>query len=359
MTSLSGASPSLLERFPELAKAQALLERRRAEYNFNHPVYTTPRTSAITPLEPARSGSSPESLPSRSAGQAHQWPETVKVWPVILLAAILTKHAGALRLYLLARSLDVTGAGHISRKSLFDYLNHLQLDERQRRRWLADALSLGLVVYSERSNAYYLVNLARAAQLAGASSIGYPSTIGAAPLVRHGWRAYVWSAYLASIGEERVISQNKKCELTGIDPRTQRNYQAAIPGKARHNYAVTHFKPAHIAGLQEVRGYTLFRTEQGQVFQRLPDNRIVPIFISRSLPRGRSKKAQRALNCSLQVERANDKVFKLFFESPKQAEQAIRNMGKQDIPPWERPEALYSLDYAGRENNRWRALPCQ
>ena len=185
----------------------------------------------------------------------------------------------------------------------------------------------------------------------GCDHIGKPAKISTSGLCGMGWRAHVWAGYLATLGN-RPVSQAVKCLLTGVDPRTQRNYQAALPGTARKNYAKTHIKPGNVEGDREVNGRVLF-SKYGQVFQRLPDQRIVPSEIAEPCKRGRSRKAQAFINSSSLLGRASEFTPRLFNSSNKQAKATIRTLSRSNQTP---PTEIFELIYAGNHANLYQAI---
>lgn len=348
----SKLSPVYLE---EIRRGMQLIEQRRAEYNFNHsspvrPVYLP----ALPQLSQDDGITSPvKELICDDRLALNNYPSDVKCWPLLGLAAIRAKMGGAWRLWVLLRSLDTTGSGKVSRANMLAYLDSLGLDERQRRRWTAQAVEIGLICASR--GVYYLAGLARGAAILGCDHVGRPARLSAGVLVRPGWRAYVWAAYLASLGD-RPVSQLVKCQITGVDPRVQRNYQAAVPGEARRNFAETNYRPDQVAGLNECKGYHYF-VSGGSVLQRLPDHRIVPLFVSSILPKGRSRKANKLLHGSSFVGRANQPSFRLFCESSRQVKATQRQVRKSNVPPWELPAEIFELQHAGRVSNLWSLVP--
>lgn len=329
---------SLLE-LAAVKQGQALLELRRAEYKFNHPgpkgpepisqALPEPRTPVVTP-QPVR-------------------PQFIKIIPELGIASIRSNHTGAWRAWTLARYLDSQGTGRIAKNDLLKCLFTKGVGDRQRRRWLRDAIRVGLFkVYRDQ---YYLVGLGRAAVILGCDHIGKPAKISSSGLCGVGWRAHVWAGYLVTLGN-RPISQAVKAQLTGIDPRTQRNYQAELPGEARKNYAKIKIKPGNVEGDREVNGRVVF-TKYGQVFQRLPDIRLVPFEIAETCKRGQSKKAQAFINSSSLEGRGSEFTPRLFNASTKQAKATLRTLSRSDMTP---PSEIFELLYAGNHANLYQAI---
>jgi hypothetical protein len=341
--------PDLLQRYPELVKGLTAYNQARDAARFNGILRDGPQriTQVLPEIKPAPILSTYIPKPIQPKLQ-HDF-ERVKIWPELGLAAILHRHAGAWRAWSFARDLDHVGVGHIGRRELWQYLTQLGVGERQRRRWVGDAVRIGLFrVYREQ---YDLLSLEKAGLILGCDHIGKPARITSSGLCGAGWRAYVWAGYLATLGN-RPVSQAIKAELTGIDPRTQRNYQADVPGEARKNYSKTEIKPGDMEGDREVNQRVLFENG-GQVFQRLPDIRIVPAFVAECCQRGRSKKAQKLLNSSSLEGRGSEYTPRLFCSSSKQLKATIRKISRSDRTP---PNEVFRLVWPGKNANLYQSI---
>lgn len=347
----------LAELYPgfDFGAALALVDRRRAEYQLEHgyrrEIPLRPADYAPELLNP------PPALPDQTPPAQQDTSATIKVWSIPLLwASHAVNHGGGARIWYLARSLDRAGCGWIKRSELWDYLRSLGVGERKRRRWLGDAQALRLLTEGViRGDPVYMISgLGRGAVALGAQTIGRPSTISARDLVRSGWKSRVWSAYLATL--PRPISQETKHLITGVNPRSQRDYQSAQPGGVRKNYAETNLRGSDkITGLREHGRRSAFVGRSGRIMYRLPDIRLVPSFVSRSGLRGRSRKAQKVINRSFYEERAEGYFVRLFHETRTGAETAIKSMAQADNQPLE----LFTLAYAGRRNNIWTPVSVQ
>ena len=273
----------------------------------------------------------------------------VKIYPMIGFAANKRNLGGAWRAWTIARMIDTRGAGSVTHKQLSNKLNELGVNKSQRSRWLSDAAHIGLFRPSRRI--YYLIGLGKAASIVSAQAIGLPALVDAHALMARSWRARVWSAYLCTL-HEHPVSQNTKARLSGVDPRTQRNYQRNEPGSSRGNYAKTQYKPDQVEGLNQTTGGSYFKTRGGKVIKRLPDLRNVPSEVATPALRGRSRKAQQELNnLSFYVEREPDQPIRLFCGSPKQAKATERQLARDDRLPWHKPQEIYQLIKVGRRNN--------
>ena len=302
----------LIEKYGEeiLSEGSAATDRRRAEFVFNHPGELQPEFAPIT---------------------SQLWPATIKLWPVIILAAITNKHGGAARIWALSKAIDSQGAGKVSRADLWAFCAGLGIGERKRLRWLCAALELGLfreVIYRNGEVVYRLASWGRGAGMLGCSQIGKPANVTAKALVSPGWRAHVWAGYLATL-EGQIISQETKYKITGVDPRTQRNYQATLAVKRIQNYSNTNLSdPGDIP-----EKHLFINPKTNKVVQRIPDIIIVPSDVARSVPKGRSRKAQREIhsrmlggNSSYSAAGPSDSMVRLFHETKKGAEKALRRL---------------------------------
>lgn len=335
--------PDYLKQYADQIKAGlASVANRRREVEFNRP-----RAERGRPVQ------LPEIPPLPPIPQSNKnWPERIKVWPEIIITATFEKHGGAARLLFLARALDGQGSGHVTKIQLLDYLKWLGVPLRTVQRWTKDALETGII--KQYRDVYYLAGLASVAEIFKAKRIGQPAGLQASVLVDAGWRSYNWAGYLTS-HHERPISQETKGTITGVDPRTQRRYQRST-GEAYRNFTVLHkAKPDHVEGLREV-GIKAF-TGRGQVFRRLPDARIVYPNVSQSLPKGRSRKAQKQLNqVSSKVGRETLRCFRLFNLTQKECKATQRKLSHDDTPPWEKPAEIFIADYRGKHSTRWECV---
>ena len=290
----------------------------------------------------------------------------IKLWPMLGLAANHARYTGGWRAWVLAHALDTQGSGKVGQGDLRAYLDHLGLNRRSQGRWMAQAKTLEII--RESKNDYYLVSLAKAAIALKCPVVGKPAIIEPGRLVKSGWKAYIWGAYLTTLSGH--ISQKVKEQMTGISPRSQRNYQGNYSridgkmekgktlGRAVQNYArMSGPKESLFAtGLRDVTGKTVFIDNNGQLVQRLPDFRIV--YESTAVKHdcmGRTRKAQKTLNAhSFNMEREQCASLRLFHNSHKQAENKARNLGT--LPPWRQPSELFVRAYRGENANRWEII---
>lgn len=283
----------------------------------------------------------------------------IRIWPLFLISAVRSQHGGAARLYFIARSLDKKGTGSIDRKDLYEFTDRLGIDPRQRRRWLKDAFNSGLLRRYKRHFVY--CSLAKAALILGVDHIGKPVKVDSQGLVSHGWRSLVWDGYLATLNS-RPVSQAQKEKITGVHPRVQRLYQAGGQSTRRYNFAtVRGLKPDQIQGSAEVTNRHIFISRRGKIVQRLPDTRVVGFGLVGQCPRGRSRKVQKWINShralSLEGQRLSGRIYRLFHEAQEGIYSTLRQMARDNCPPWLQPQELFKLSTVKATANNWEALP--
>lgn len=253
---------------------------------------------------------------------------TLKIWPIVGLSAIGVDAGGAWRIWVLARHIDQDGDGRVCIDRLFDYCKTLQIDERNRRRWITQAVELGL--FQRSKHYFYLAGLARGALILGCQTIGKPVFVSPSAMVRRGWRGHVWAAFLATLNAP--MSQLVKEQVTGVSDRVQRNYQKAVaPGIRVKNYCERgKAVDGRADGLRSSFGWDVFTTH-GKVIQRLPDRwQVLPSLAKRGV-KGRSRKAQKIINTScLEARRKDGDILRLFHEQHGKAAAAIKRWSHSD-----------------------------
>lgn len=289
------------------------------------------------------------------------------IWPTLGAAAIAGKTGNAWRVWTVAKNADRSGCGHITRSTLLAALDGYGIHPRTRARWIQQAVQLGLIINHRyrRSGVrvYFLVAPDRVAVLLGADRVGTRVRVDLADVLRSGWRAVVWSGYLAD--KQKPCSQETKEQMTGIKKRTQRNYQSAAGVRSRSNYVKrSGVRADHIDGVRSVCSYHMFKDSYGGVMQRLPSIYIPDPLLVATTARGRARKAQQRLLKSMsnissnqgrrehrQTQTESDQYgirVRLFHINDDKAQYML------DHHP-EQPEA-FVLYTVGERSNSWRAV---
>lgn len=275
----------------------------------------------------------------------------IKLWPMLGIASSRAKMTGGWRLWVLAHALDKpAGSGRVSKNELRGYLDNLGVNRRTQRRWVAQAVKLAII--RDLGDYYYLASLGKAAVALGCPRVGLPAKIDPVGLVGQGWKAHVWGAYLATL--PRQISQKTKEQITGISPRTQRNYQRGIKGRKILNIARLNGpkEAAYAAGLKDVLGKAVYLDDHKRIIQRLPDQWIINGDYAEPAPKGRSRIAQKHVNAFLyDLEQDPALMLRLFFDDPKEA--ARRRKSHNRIPARYQPDELFIRAYRGTTACRW------
>ena len=153
-----------------------------------------------------------------------------------------------------------------------------------------------------------------------------------------GWRANLWAAYLASLGDGKVtISRAKLRELSGVPERTQARWEGEAGVIARANYAVSDRDASELTLEREFGRAGAFAwrdAASGQMVLswRLPDTRIASGQL-RSCASGRTRKINRELRGASFIKvRGLPRQLRIFRASLKAAEQAARRICQPDQP---------------------------
>lgn len=225
-----------------------------------------------------------------------QW---IKLWPQLAIASWKNNAGGAFRAWALARAADTTGSGRIDQDELSRGVlsTAVGVTSRTCRRWINKSIVLGLLVPDR--GAYQIVSLARCAIILKCRHIGNPADIPVNNLFGDGWKAFIWAAFNATLSGP--VSQETKQEMTGVPVRTQQYYLAQLQLEKTTNYAKRDL-PAdsdYLIGYEEETDRVVFINEQGEVIQKLPDQITVPESVAVRSAKGRSRKAQKAINAAL------------------------------------------------------------
>jgi len=269
-------------------------------------------------------------MTTRATQQDQQY---IKFWPMVAMASWRVHAGGAYRAWRLAHNADRPGSGKIEQDELHKLLSdHGRTNHSTRYTWINQAVEIGLFTiwkdWKNNRTYYKLASLARAAAALDCKAVGNPASISASDFIGNGWKAKTWGAFNATLSGP--MSQKVKQELTGIDPRTQRNYLKQLPVRKHTNYAKRDLptNTNYLLGYQEETGRTVFINEQGEVVQKLPDYIVVPERVATKAPRGRSRKAQQKLNTILfRVEQDSrvKELVRLWHDNPK----GLRATGKR------------------------------
>jgi len=305
----------------------------------------------------------------------HLNPGEIKIDPLLLLHAGGNLEGGAVRIWYVARMIDQEGSGCVSKASLMTALAELGVSSRAIQRWYRRALDILILKEVHRRSGSIDLVLTGAHKVANALGCrmlaAHPAAIQAASLLKPGWRALVWAAYLTSYEGVRV-SRAELERLTGISERSQQYYERAVGIEANAQYAVDVESPAdHLGGVQEFERSYAFPIQLGSgktaIAYRLPNLYVVPPEKARLLPAGRQKKLQKKLDQLIdhsgslimahpraQAE-AKRVYLRKYFVSEKAARQAVRRYLRKN-PDAALPEfVLIPLENPGKRRHTGRS----
>lgn len=234
----------------------------------------------------------------------------IKIHSLLALSAGRGNHPGALQVWYIARSLDRTGSGVITRGDLVSFLRSLGVNERRRRRWLSDAKSANLIQEVRGGDQYRLTSLERAAAIYGCiDDIGCTALVPADQWAGKHWRSIAWGAFLESFGKLETItdqegvkqsvviyypvSRSTLADISGVPEQTQRDLERHIPVIKRRNYKITETPAEHLEAYKRLEGvkHAITRRVTGKgafVAVRLPDRRRLKSGVVKTLGFGRA-----------------------------------------------------------------------
>jgi len=219
-----------------------------------------------------------------------RFPNDVRFNPLIGLRSFrIAEAGGAWRLIVLAKNLDEMGLGKVEREKLRTYSKHLGVSNRQFNRWLSAARYYDMVqdVQSERGE--WMLILASNQEIAkklGCKLRGRVVILPAKLFVGKSWRAYVfasWQSIFTNNGE-RLVSQKKQAEITGVSEQTQRKFNKKVGVQSKRNYAISNIHANGYSAVLEFGNraglfqYWDKKKHQKYLGWRIPNSRYFPMF---------------------------------------------------------------------------------
>jgi hypothetical protein len=380
--------PDLLQRYPELVKGLTAYNNARAAARFNGIIRSGPQsiTKILPQLQHAAAIKAeiphpqpiiqdlPELKPAvvlkvcedKPIEPVKIQPSEMRVYPLIILAAIRTKQDVAARTWFIARHCDPAGTGWVYKSKFADFLRSHNVGERTRRRWIAAALDAGLL-FEEKENwygtkpVYRIKGVKVGGKILGAKARGFPIIIPIRLLLKRSWHTYAWAGYLAT-RSPNPISQLKLAELTGLSPRVQQKYQKIAPVNKKKNYCQTDLDLSHLTGIKENGRPSAFVGYKHKIYFRLPDSIEVPESMAKRPLKKKSDAVKVKHNrgnpgtFSDTFGREKLEIIRLFHNDQKSANSAIRKLAKDDRLPWNKPQDLFIFRKGRQTHNVWALL---
>ena len=258
---------------------------------------------------------------------AQEPPTCVKIYGSLAAAAKSQRSDSALRLWHLARMVD-DGSGVVSWSDLQAVIErYIGTSQRHIRRLVAECERLGWLEPVQRHNGEHVViirGLERVARSLNVSKISQGVFVPATELRRlKAWRVACWDAFMAgrSGRRSRPISRRILERLSGVDPRSQRNYErSSARVTSRRNIAVTHMPSTHLDGIIEFEKRPAFPVGD-HVGWQLPNSYEVRADLA---PRGMARRISKALAGGLLHQVATDSISKRIFYERRRAERVMR-----------------------------------
>lgn len=226
-------------------------------------------------------------------------PAEIKIYPLVGLKSFRIPEAGgAWRLFVLAKNIGKE-ADSIKRDDLRQAAKELGVNDRQFKRYLTTARNLSLFTDVQRKTGEWCLIMPsnqKAAELLGSEKLGRPVTLPPELLFKKGWRAFVFAAWQSAYTNngQRLVSQNKQAQITGINRQTQRQFNKTAGVISQRNFAISNIHANGYSGVMEYGNRAcLFQywdkaTHQKYLGWRIPDSRVFPLYgtdLSNSTPR--------------------------------------------------------------------------
>lgn len=321
-----------------------------------------PVNSHYTPASESQAQTAPSFAVQFDAGAA------ATIWASMLVASWgYKKAAGAIRLYVAARTLDTAGSSFVSSKALQELAMKLKVHPRTFAQWKADAIRLGIFV-PLHDQMIRVVSQDKIFRILNVETIDKTKVvIPLKSLFGKGWRAHVWAAYLKANHNDRQISQKKLQEITGVSVSAQKN-TLHKHYKSRKQIGITRHPADMVGAFNEYtsHGKAFVFTEKGNrkvTAIHLPSIKSVSDKTARIAGRGRriailARLARYGMGCiqqplsnSLQP---NKTIAHLFYSTPKQQKKASRILSAMSRLPQD-PNSIFIK----RARNAWDVCDLQ
>lgn len=249
----------------------------------------------------------------------------------------------------MAKNLDTKGMGYVGRELVRSFALFLGVNSRTFDRWLNAARVSGFVSDIQRKTGEWdlvLISHENAANILDhhkeihTNYISLPAYL----LVAKGWKSYVFAAWQAQFTNngERLVSQKKQFELTGISEQVQRQYNKEAGVTSKKNYAISNIHANGYNGVLEFSSraglfkYWDEKTHQLYLGWRIPNARTFPL-----LGTSGSHKTQRTLS--------------LFNKTVKQYSNSMKALRKQQTNTFNEMYVFFRNSKNG--NGLWTHLP--
>ena len=283
--------------------------------------------------------------------------QSVKIYGSLCTAAISQRHDSALRLWHLARMIDSPGSGVVDYTVLMDVIGrYISTSARHIRRLVAEAEALGWLEKVQRRNGEHVVLITSLERLS--LSLGVSPSQGAlipAQQLRKlkAWRGAAWAAFLAgrSGRRERPISRRVLEKLSGVDARSQLNYERASKViRSRRNIAITRLSSDKLDGVIDVEGRSAFPVGRWLGWQ-LPNSYSVRVDLA---PRGMARKVCKRLSEGLLQNAATDSAQRqrLFYSDPRSGDRAMRRADRTVAEVY-----AFSGGHTEQGSSAWEHMP--
>lgn len=277
--------------------------------------------------------------------------QLIRIYPNLGFYAIKSNAGGSWKLWEFARFLDIKGSGAILEEDLFSLCNKLQVNGGTYKRWLKQAIDLGLFrsVYSGKK--LIILGIVKVCLTFGCTHVNTRQVeMPIECLAGKDWRAWLWTSYEMEF-KGHPISRNTMYELTSKHPQTQRRYDNQTKVIRHKNYAISNLNESHLTMEQERgmhKGLFVMNTGHKKVLAwRLPDARSSEVV--GLIGKGMSRKVNHILG-SYHTPGASVEWVRLFNQTEDQLKTTNHKLAR---PDYKHPHEVYSLCHKTNKTSLW------
>jgi hypothetical protein len=278
-------------------------------------------------------------------------PNTVKVYPLMALAACLNNLSGGFRVWLLLKYID-DKSGVLKFDVINAYLVSWGIPVRRWKRWMKDAQAHKLLTIKERTyqgnkeKIVLLRNTVKVAKQLGLKSVGnQPVSIPINLLLERDFAAIAWEGFLVGLGN-RTISREALRKISGVPECSQRRYEAERNIHPRKNYVLLSNSLDHLSWIKEFQiPHAIPLRVGGQVWiaYQFVNTYLVSEREIKTLPRGRTKRINKELKANCEEVAAERTYVRVIHHTPKTLKSALNRVKKLSIQDviFDRPQIMY------------------
>lgn len=217
--------------------------------------------------------------PGSPSPALQNFPDKIKIWPQIIMAAAQQNLGGAIRVWSFAKALDESGSGVVDKNLLMDYLDFLGITRASRYRWLHAASASRLLRPVRNGSQFLILSIHNTGQMINVPDIGNRCLMNPQDLAASFWKGIVWDLILTQF-KGRPVSRATLGQVTGVPVRTQIELEKKGFTNALHNWCLTSVNVSLITPYTEfTRSYAFVAqiNKQPYIVYQMPNRYEVPM----------------------------------------------------------------------------------